>query len=183
MIHKTCPICGEKISELRPNKGDRNVNHKVYICDADVDHKFWVSEYESDSLRWNPGATHEDTLYFRKFQYTNREVVRDMELKKLTDMVNSKEYIEKMAGCDDDTEYFGRRDILKKYENSPDYEEVFDAKVHENLLGIIQSQNETIRGLVEEYGKLEKYTDELQLKYDASLTQKNTTASGIILKA
>lgn len=58
------------------------------------------------------------------------------------------------------------------------YVEVFDATTTENLLSLIQSQNVTISGLINEYGKLSKEYDELEKKY---LLSNPTTPSGIIL--
>lgn len=182
MIHKICPICNSKLSEILPTSNDKKVEHKVYICDDEIDHKFWVSEYESDCLRWNPGANFEDTLYFRKFKSTNRDLIKDESIKALGEYLKSPEYLTGLEDREDDTEIFTLTKINQDYNNTPEYNEIFDNKVHENLLGIIQSQNLTIKQLIDEYGKLEKYTDELQDKYDNIVKNKNVSPSGIILK-
>lgn len=182
MIHKTCPICNSKLVSTVSERRSREDTHVVYECQGESSHKYWVSEYEPDCLRWNPGATHTDILYFRKFKYTDREAVRDEAIRKLVERVNSKEHLDETRDCDDDTEHFGRQDIQRNYDKTPEYLEVFDKVVNDNLLGIIQSQNETIAGLIEEYKKLNEYTDELQEKYDNATITGNTTPSGIILR-
>lgn len=184
MIHGICPICGSKLSEIKPNAEDRHVEHKVYVCDSDLDHKFWVSEYESDCLRWNPASNFEDTLYFRKFKNTQREVVRELALKEIAEIANAEaiRFSTSEASSLVPTELATTK-IEKEYNDTPEYLEIFDTKVHQNLLSIIQSLNSTISGLVQEYKKLEKYTDDLQVKYDDVLKTTNTTPSGIILRA
>lgn len=177
MLHKICPICGAKLFEIKPREDERTVNHKVYVCETDVDHKFWVSEYESDCLRWNPAVNFEDSIYFRKFKNTNREVQKELSLKELKEYLKSPEHLDGLADREDDTELFRTQIIERKYNETPEYEEIFDKKVHENLLGIIQSLNETIKQLVTDYHKLSAYTEEVEAK-----VKKDEPKSGLILK-
>jgi hypothetical protein len=121
-------------------------------------------------------------MYFRKFKNTNREIVRDIALKELKEMVDSEG--SRLVTAESTSmipSELATGAIEKTYSETPEYTEIFDAKVLENLLGIIQSQNLTIKELIELYGKLEKHTDELQEKYDNSMKSKNVTPSGIIL--
>lgn len=183
MTHSVCPICTGKLSELLPGKDDKKVGHKVYICDNEIDHKFWVSEYESDSLRWNPAVNFEENIYFRKFKSSKRDLVRELALKELKDIVDAEGTRFATAESTSLVPTELATDAIEKtYNETPDYVEIHDKHVHENLLGIIQSLNNTIKALIEEYHKLETYTDDLQAKYDKVLINPNVTPSGIILK-
>ena len=142
-----------------------------------------MSEYESDSLRWNPAVNFEENIYFRKFKSTQRDLVRQLALKELKDIVDAEGT--RFATAESTSlvpSELATDAIEKTYNETPEYIEIHDEKVHENLLGIIQSLNNTIKALVEEYRKLETYTDDIQLKYDNLLKNRNVTPSGIILK-